>query len=413
MYEVRRERVVLREKLKTVGTALLVFIGLMCLVLIGLLATSFSFKMIRTMLDAQYGKVAAEVWFDRNNLTKLDDLLDEYKAGLRRQGKFVTWPRLLNFFEDWQRQEILIERAPKTLWYRKNGTTSDTRRSLLVFVHGGGMISGSPMKFNSLHWTTTMAWLGGCGTNVLTDFLSLDYRLAPEHTSPAALQDCLEQMALVCEEKFDRVILVGFSAGALLTMQMIVSMEMSRRGENAFQLDDMKWSKRIDANVKEMHVFLVGPFLRLNHLVMNKHRDVSPALRSFTKVFTERPDEQDPFYEIYRSRLSMTRAKSVTLMDVPINSFSNHCLQMARLLRLAGHKDVRVFVWSGEQFHVDQEMLDKIDEYDMKVGRGRHKFVKEGQVSAVHYHFFPFIVVAEAAWLTTKEILRRTLASAA
>nr|WQF02839.1 MAG: hypothetical protein [Apis mellifra filamentous-like virus] len=413
MFERVRERVVLREKLKTVGTALMVFIGLMSLVLIGLLATTFSFKMIRTVLDAQYGKVAAEVWFDRNDLTKLDELLDEYKAGLRRQGKFVTWPRLLNFFEDWERQEILIERAPKTLWYRKRETTPNTKRNLLMFVHGGGMISGSPIKFNSLHWTTTMAWLGGCGTNVLTDFLSLDYRLAPEHTSPAALIDCLEQMALVCKDKFDRVIMIGFSAGALLTMQMVVSMEMSRKGENAFQLDDMKWPKSIDENVSEMHVFLVGPFLRLNHLVMNKHRDVSPALRSFTRVFTSRPDEQDPFYEIYRSELTMKRAKSVTLMDVPINSFSNHCLQMGKLLRLAGHKDVRVFIWSGEQFHVDQEMLEKIDEYDIKVGRSRHKFVKGGQVSVVHYHFFPFIVVAEAAWLTTREILKRTLASQA
>ena len=61
--------------------------------------------------------------------------------------------------------------------------TSDGPHPLLVFLHGGGWVIGSP----NTHAGLCAELAQGSGSVVL----SVDYRLAPENPAPAALDDCV------------------------------------------------------------------------------------------------------------------------------------------------------------------------------------------------------------------------------
>lgn len=61
------------------------------------------------------------------------------------------------------------------------GNVDPARR--IVYTHGGGWVGGSPRDYRSV--TATLARLSGAAV------LVVDYRLAPEHRFPAALDDCV------------------------------------------------------------------------------------------------------------------------------------------------------------------------------------------------------------------------------
>jgi acetyl esterase/lipase len=91
----------------------------------------------------------------------------------------------------------------------------DGRRPAVLWVHGGGMIVGSP-QFEA----------GGAGRlarELGAVVVSPDYRLAPEHPFPAAVDDCmatLRWMVLNADElgiHADRISVMGASAGGGLS----------------------------------------------------------------------------------------------------------------------------------------------------------------------------------------------------
>ena len=95
--------------------------------------------------------------------------------------------------------------------YRERGARGP--RQILLWLHGGGFVGGSVYDLD--HVCSGIARLGG----VLV--LSLEYRLAPEHPFPAALQDTYDAMCwLSCNGQLiggdGRVAAGGQSAGAAL-----------------------------------------------------------------------------------------------------------------------------------------------------------------------------------------------------
>jgi len=93
-------------------------------------------------------------------------------------------------------------------------TRGDGGRPALLFVHGGGWIWGSTDVFDPL-LRRAVAALGAV-------VVSVDYRLAPQHRFPAALEDCAAALAWVRDQadalKVDatRVAVMGDSAGGNL-----------------------------------------------------------------------------------------------------------------------------------------------------------------------------------------------------
>jgi acetyl esterase len=86
---------------------------------------------------------------------------------------------------------------------------------LLVYIHGGGFVIGSP----ATHLRLTQLLADGAGCVVV----SVDYRMAPEHPAPAALVDCVAAvdwaLANAGELNVDasRYAIGGDSAGGNLT----------------------------------------------------------------------------------------------------------------------------------------------------------------------------------------------------
>lgn len=82
---------------------------------------------------------------------------------------------------------------------------------VLLYLHGGGYIIGSPKTHRAL--TSHVAAAARC------QVLVPDYRLAPEHPYPAALQDALAAYRFLLERHApDRVAIAGDSAGANLAL---------------------------------------------------------------------------------------------------------------------------------------------------------------------------------------------------
>jgi len=93
-----------------------------------------------------------------------------------------------------------------------------TRERVILFFHGGGFIAGS---FNS-----HQDLLGRLAHSTGCDILAVDYRLAPEHPFPAALEDALLSYEYLRQEKFPppNIFLAGTSAGGGLALSLLLKL---------------------------------------------------------------------------------------------------------------------------------------------------------------------------------------------
>ncbi len=101
-------------------------------------------------------------------------------------------------------EDLSLEGVPARL-YRPVGE----EREALVWLHGGGWLGGDLDGYDIL--LRALANRAGCA------ILSVDYRLAPEHRYPAALEDCCAATAWAADH-FDRVAIGGDSAGGNLAI---------------------------------------------------------------------------------------------------------------------------------------------------------------------------------------------------
>lgn len=101
-------------------------------------------------------------------------------------------------------------------WVR---TTESSGETAAIYLHGGGFVMGSPACYREF-----VAYLAEAAR---TKFLVLDYRLAPEHPFPAALNDVLTVYNWLLEEGFspDKLVIGGDSAGGGLALQTLLAMK--------------------------------------------------------------------------------------------------------------------------------------------------------------------------------------------
>ncbi|GIH19269.1 alpha/beta hydrolase [Rugosimonospora africana] len=87
----------------------------------------------------------------------------------------------------------------------------------LLFLHGGGYVLGSPRTHAGL--TAELARRTG------TTAVSLDYRLAPEHPFPAAVEDALAAYRALLDSgvRAENLVLAGDSAGGGLVIATLLS----------------------------------------------------------------------------------------------------------------------------------------------------------------------------------------------
>jgi epsilon-lactone hydrolase len=97
-------------------------------------------------------------------------------------------------------------------------TDSRAADNVVLYLHGGGYCFGSPVTHRAV--TTELAVATGAPV------FALDYRLAPEHPFPAAVEDALQAWRALTARGFapERIALAGDSAGAGLALALLVAL---------------------------------------------------------------------------------------------------------------------------------------------------------------------------------------------
>ncbi|MBL8838324.1 MAG: alpha/beta hydrolase [Alphaproteobacteria bacterium] len=151
---------------------------------------------------------------------------------VQRAMKWAIKPRLTlarglpAFRRTLERAAMLLPRPPRGItitpascggiageWTRHAGHT-DAAAPVFLYFHGGAFVAGSPRLSRAI--VTQLALRCGAGA------FSVDYRLAPEHPFPAAIEDAQAcyQGLLGMGVAPERIVLAGESAGAALALAL-------------------------------------------------------------------------------------------------------------------------------------------------------------------------------------------------
>ena len=100
-------------------------------------------------------------------------------------------------------------------WDKREG---DRPHAAILYLHGGAYYFGSP----ATHRAVTIEFARQCGISVVAP----EYRLAPEHPFPAALDDAIYAYQSLLARGFDpqSIVLAGDSAGGGLAMATLVAL---------------------------------------------------------------------------------------------------------------------------------------------------------------------------------------------
>ncbi len=100
-------------------------------------------------------------------------------------------------------------------WVRAANANQD---AVVLYLHGGGYIIGSP--------TSHRHQIAAISQATAASVLALDYRLAPEHPFPAAVEDAVAAYRWLLEQGIaaHKIVIAGDSAGGGLTVATLVAL---------------------------------------------------------------------------------------------------------------------------------------------------------------------------------------------
>lgn len=101
-------------------------------------------------------------------------------------------------------------------WLKWDGRENDHGGSCVYYLHGGGYVAGAPRTHRNLTAALSAA--------ARIDIFSLDYRLAPEHPFPAAVEDAVAGYRWLLQQGHapERLVIGGDSAGGGLTLATLI-----------------------------------------------------------------------------------------------------------------------------------------------------------------------------------------------
>jgi monoterpene epsilon-lactone hydrolase len=132
--------------------------------------------------------------------------------------------------EGWRRSTALAERLvprPPRSFDLEEVTAGGVKAELvswhgsardILYLHGGGYALGSPLLFRDLTWLLAKS--------ARARVLCIDYRLAPEHPYPAALEDAVAayRWLLAAGVSPNRIVVMGDSSGGGLALAMLLKL---------------------------------------------------------------------------------------------------------------------------------------------------------------------------------------------
>ncbi|MEM9622626.1 MAG: alpha/beta hydrolase [Pseudomonadota bacterium] len=146
----------------------------------------------------------------------------------------------------------------------------------ILYLHGGGYVFGSLDSHRGLVWRISRA--SGC------DALVVDYRLAPEHVFPAAVEDALASYQWLLQQGIaaEQVVVAGDSAGGGLALALLLKLREMGQAQPAAAVLLSPWAD-----------------LTLSGESVQKYADrdamLSPAaLQRFTELYLGDADPRSP-----------------------------------------------------------------------------------------------------------------------
>ncbi len=135
---------------------------------------------------------------------------DKYRKGMDFFTSFLRQPKNVKF-------EIEMVDHMDALWIRPNNIDND---SVILYLHGGGYGMGSIKSHKKLAARIARA--------AKTQCIIIEYRLAPEHPFPAALEDAISAYKWLLEKGFkhEKIAIGGDSAGGGLTIATLIKARM-------------------------------------------------------------------------------------------------------------------------------------------------------------------------------------------
>lgn len=196
---------------------------------------------------------------------------------------------------------------------------------VLLYIHGGGFISGSCLT----HRMHVAKFANGCNLKSLV----FDYRLAPEHPFPAALDDCVSTYTWLLHQGYDAnsIIVGGESAGATLALSLLLALK-----EKGIGLPKATFS--------------ISPVTDLScsakSFEYNARNDVAPqgSWTVWTKMYISGNDAQNPLLSP-----QFGDYKGITPMYICVGTHEIHfddCVQVAKVAEQYG-VEVSLRIWEN------------------------------------------------------------------
>ncbi len=114
----------------------------------------------------------------------------------------------------------------------------------VLYLHGGAFVTGSPATHRELVARLSAAINAG--------LLVLDYRLAPEHPFPAAMEDAVSAYQWLLDKGFSekRLVIGGDSAGGGLALQTLITLRYEILLSDAVRLAERARAAQVDVEIK-------------------------------------------------------------------------------------------------------------------------------------------------------------------
>jgi len=118
-------------------------------------------------------------------------------------------------FSDGTSRESVLANGVPCEWITPKETSTN---GVMIYIHGGGFVIGLTPN----HFQMT----GSLANKMKIKTLMIDYRLAPEHPFPSALEDCVSVYKWVLEQGVPakNIVIAGDSAGGNLTITTLMKL---------------------------------------------------------------------------------------------------------------------------------------------------------------------------------------------
>jgi epsilon-lactone hydrolase len=234
-------------------------------------------------------------------------------------------------------------------------TPGAARDAVLLYLHGGGYVIGSIASHR--HLASELGRAAGIST------LALDYRMAPEHVFPAAVDDALTGYRWLLRQGFaaNRIAVAGDSAGGGLTMALLLAIKAAGLPQPACAVPISPWVDLAATGASMESKAAVDPMVQ------------RPGLVDWAKLYLAGADAEMPLASPIYGDLA-----GLPPLFIQVGSEETLLDDAVRLAAVAGHAQVPV------RLDIAPEMIHVWHFFHMMLAPARTAIADAGAFVAGH-----------------------------